>query len=261
MAFSLDDASNLSMLDPSIHLHLDSDIITIIVTPTAPTLRGLITLVQKANANSQKRCEQTTLRTITKLKRVLQFQTSDAFKAPTYELLIIEPNRFLPNSQPLIVRDRSKGAAKSDALEFVIASDNELRETHSHRSPKFPPFETPSDYRKGADQVNPFLVAINASWKFSHLQKHTPNRLSQHAQTLAILTAELFEEIYKTNATVPEKQIQSRDRRSTVPRNYADENEDGDDEDMADLDSDNDLNSPWASAILDDDMLVDVAWS
>src|ERR1700759_3038715 len=125
--------------------------------------------------------------------RNMQFD-DDVFLNPKFELVLLHPNHFLPGNQTLTRYDNN------NAQSYIVAEDGILRRSRESTSDAFPKLSAPQGRRAG-DELNPFLVIMNAGIKFRRFQRWisegNANTLSPQVKELIRLTLDIVEEIYR----------------------------------------------------------------
>ncbi|TFK62510.1 hypothetical protein BDN72DRAFT_848574 [Pluteus cervinus] len=188
-SFDLNDASNLTNLDRVMHTSLDRYAL-IAVTCSSDTLDQLIALLKIENENmatAAKRGDRTYVR---------QLRSSPAFLNAQYELVALHPKHLLPNNSELLIYDHS--TPQPTRKTYVTGSDNNLREWvgEDDTGPRIPAFSF--DLRPTGEQLNPFLVILNAVIKFRRYDRITSPKdpLPSEITELMEKTKELVELIY-----------------------------------------------------------------
>ncbi|KAF8645810.1 hypothetical protein AX16_007565 [Volvariella volvacea WC 439] len=192
--FDLDHPSNLCHLDPFIHRSLDMYAF-VAVTASLETLDVLINLIKNEN-----NARENIFRTSGIFpQRHFDFN-ADCFSNPTYELVVLHPEHFLPAGRQLTIYSTQTLSHKS----YVVATDRKdrrLREYPGDSScPPLPPF-TFNYTRDNQTAPNPFLIILNAEIKFRRYRRQLAvnppkDPLPPHVLQLIDRTIELVELIY-----------------------------------------------------------------
>lgn len=161
--FKLEDPCNIVLLEPFVHTSLDLYAF-IALSPSSSTVNGLIKMVKSDNDRRQQEMD----RRGGAKYRSLNFLSS-SFTNPEYELLALHPEHFLPRGSVLPIYEPTTGTWKN----YVPSRDRCLRESIEPDSPRLPPFRHDFQNRGKFDNLNIFLVAINAEIKFRRYLKMT----------------------------------------------------------------------------------------
>ncbi|KDR66036.1 hypothetical protein GALMADRAFT_232746 [Galerina marginata CBS 339.88] len=181
--FSLDAPPNLTPLDRNLHYALDK-LGFFAVTCSKPTLQALIYLVEKENAEWQKRGGQ--------YNRYFRFD-QPLFTDAMYELVLLHPHHLLPKRGSALTVFTEHGENLSGKMYFV-APDGALRETSENDSPRLPAF--PSNRTRVLEHaLNPFLVLLNAEIAFRRFKRRSHPLCADYTE-LIDLTIDLVDKIY-----------------------------------------------------------------
>ncbi|EIM91786.1 uncharacterized protein STEHIDRAFT_164249 [Stereum hirsutum FP-91666 SS1] len=204
--FNLEAAENLVYLRPTYHRHLDL-YATFAITLSEDSLKLVIQELKDANAEWAER---------TRLEhglsvRIFRWLRAGLYK-PTYDIILLHPSFFLLPDQPLIALKQRE--PRVYGLWQVI--DGELRQALD--SDPYPPFSR--TFRADSDDdVNPFLLILNAGSKLeNHQKKFGLSALTGRQRKLADLSLEAYELIYYRPPMFTERlQMFGRTDFSTTP--------------------------------------------
>ncbi|KAF8800316.1 hypothetical protein BYT27DRAFT_7148643 [Phlegmacium glaucopus] len=186
-AFHLEDPTNVANFDLVIHNAMNPYYAFIAFTTSLDTLDGLISTIQCNNDARQQIFDSYGMH------YPCIVDCADCFLDPTYELVALHPEHFLPPGRHLSIYDHSTTSWKS----YVVASDRMLRETQDPSSPSLPAF---SHSPACAPPTNPFLVILNAYIKFQRYNRiqPAPPPLPPHVVQLMTKTNILVSLLYWT---------------------------------------------------------------
>ena len=105
----------------------------------------------------------------------------------------MHPQHFLPHGTVLLVNFDGNDGNRSHKM-YRVASDGALRTGQENTADRLPSLAGPQD-RAPADNLNPFLVAINADMAFRRF-KRNPVPLCADYEELVDLTIKLADKIY-----------------------------------------------------------------
>ncbi|KAF4612746.1 hypothetical protein D9613_011879 [Agrocybe pediades] len=179
--FSLNEASNISRLDRSLHYALDE--------------LGLF-----AVTNGEQELE--------RQKWPIPEFEKPPFTNAKYELVLLHPHHFLPGRGNTLTVFTEIGNDLSGKM-YYVSPDGALREGPDNASPRLPPFT--SNDRGGAekDMLDPFLVVLNAEVAFRRFRER-PQPLCKDYNHLIDLTIDLMEKIYFEPVIEEERQHNAR---------------------------------------------------
>jgi len=212
--FSLDDPCNRVFLSSDLHAALDLYGL-FAVTASAHTLDGLITMIRQDNTRRQQAVD---MGEVPAPRRMLNFSNSN-FVDPEYEMVVLYPRHFLPDDGSFSIFSRQ---TRTYTRYFISNADHYLRESHDPNSRRLPTFKHTSQSRTQMNQLNVFLVILNADLKFrnylSTIQHHPPaTPLPNDVLVLIHKTTELVDLIYWTPSP-PAKSQRSMIQHSAIPK-------------------------------------------
>lgn len=158
--FRLDDASNLANVDAALHIAMDKYAM-FAITCSHEFLDKYIAIITVENDRWLHEIEKGSMY-IRKLKVL-----DPSVRYAEYELVVLQPNHFLPDESLLPVYSRQQGQVIGTPKHYKIAADRVLRELPGHEtSQSFPPFRFIGNRNRLGHTINPYLVILAAEIKF-----------------------------------------------------------------------------------------------
>ncbi|KAJ3502972.1 hypothetical protein NLJ89_g8640 [Agrocybe chaxingu] len=187
--FSLNSASNLTPLDPTLHYTMDK-LGFFAVTCSKVTLKAMIEVVDAENKIFDEDPMGYT--------RYFKIE-KEPFSNAEYEMVVLHPDHFLPIGSTLAMHTQDpNNPARLVGKLYMASADGALRETSNDHSPRFPAFR-PTCRLEQKHCLNPFLVVLNAAMAFRRYMKTTfqrPAPLCTDYRDLVDLTLALADKIY-----------------------------------------------------------------